>query len=239
MERDLPAPVSRESALSRAWVLSPSARRLTVTRLATVLAAASLAAASLAVVGPPPVADAVVIERDVPSAPTPTATSAALAAAPRPAPPMATVDGVELAAPARDVAAVGFHEGGSRGLPMTPVDDHVVMPSRGRGTSPTSAVDIAVGADRTVTAPVSGTVTAANAYSLYGGIRDKLVYIAPDDGDVTVQMNHLVDVKVEVGDRVEVGEPIATARQLPVSSQVDRYHNGPAGPHVHMDVTRN
>lgn len=156
--------------------------------------------------------------------------------APVPA-PMATVAGAELFVPAPDAAAVGFHQGGSSNLAMSPSGQHVVMASRHRGTSSTSAVDIAVGDDRAVTSPVAGTVSQVEDYSLYGKHPDVLVTIVPDGTDVAVRMMHIADVTVEPGDRVEPGDPIAEARPLPVRSQVDRHHDGTAGPHVHLDVS--
>lgn len=226
------------------WILSPARRRLTATRLVAALALMALVAAA-----PSPLADAVA------AADTPSEGSARLATPATSAPaastttksaamevepdtePMATVDGVELVVPALDVAAVGFHQGGTGNLPLEPSGSHVVMASRSRGTPATSAVDVAVGADRTVTAPVTGTVTQVEDYSLYGKFMDTLITVVPDGADVAIRMMHLSDVTVEPGDRVEPGQRLATARRLPMPSQVDRHHDGPAGPHVHIDVS--
>lgn len=225
------------------WVLSPVRRRLTATRLVSMLAVLGMAAMASS-----PTADAVV-EREIPATSTRLAT---LAPAPGPATsttqlaavsaqpgtdPMARVGGVELVVPAVDVAAVGFHQGGTGNRALEPTGEHVVMASRNRATPPTSAVDVAVGADRTVTAPVTGTVTQVEDYSLYGRFRDTLVTIVPDDADVAIRMMHIADVTVEPGERVEPGQPMARARLLPIPSQVDRHHDGPAGPHVHLDVS--
>lgn len=224
------------------WFLSPARRRLRATRLVTMLAVLAIGA-----MAPPPIADAVV-EPGIPATSTRLATLATSAGPVTPATPpdtestqpgtvpMATVAGVELFVPAVDVAAVGFHEGGSGNVTLTPSGQHVVMASRNRGTPPTSAVDVAVGTDRTVTAPAAGTVTQVADYTLYGSFTDTLVTIVPDGGDVAVRMMHVEDVTVEPGDRVEPGAPIARARRLPMPSQVDRHHDGPAGPHVHLDV---
>ncbi len=231
--------------MSHAWMLSPSARRLTTTRLMAVIAVtAVLSVLSGAAMSPPaPVADAAVAaERALPATSTRLATltrsAAPVASTPEPGSvPMASVAGVDLVVPAIDIAAVGFHQGGSSNLTLAPSGEHVVMASRNRGTPSTSAVDIAVGADRTVTAPVAGTVTQVEDYTLYGQLTDTLMTIVPDGADVAVRMMHISDVTVQPGDRVEPGDPIATARALPVSSQVDRHHDGPAGPHVHLDVS--
>lgn len=233
--------------MSNAWMLLPSARRLTVTRLVTVIAVAGvLSVLTGAAVRPSaPTADVAVASEHplLPATSTRLATfttsAAPVGSTTEPGSvPMASVDGVELVVPALDIAAVGFHQGGSGNLTLTPSGEHVVMASRNRGTSATSAVDIAVGADRTVTAPVAGTVTQVEDYSLYGKLTDTLMTIVPDGTDVAIRMMHISDVTVKAGDRVEAGDTIATARALPVSSQVDRHHDGPAGPHVHLDVSR-
>lgn len=231
----MPAPVS---------AFSPARRSLTATRLAALVAVVAMVAAA-----PSPLADAVAA-REIPSersarlatlatsGPVVATTARAAAMAVEPGTePMATVDGVELVVPALDIAAVGFHQGGDGNLPLEPSGSHVVMASRNRGTPATSAVDVAVGADRTVTAPATGTVTQVEDYRLYGKFADTLVTIVPDGADVAVRMMHVSNVTVEPGDRVEPGERIARARSLPVRSQVDRHHDGPAGPHVHVDVS--
>lgn len=208
-----------------------------------------LAVLAMAAMAPSPIADAE-IERAIPATATRMATLAttagAVTAASQPVVdevaepgtvPMATVDGVDMFVPAVDIAAVGFHQGGVSNMTLKPSGEHVVMASRNRGTAPTSAVDVAVGADLTVTAPVTGTVTQVEDYSLYGKFTDTLVTIVPDGADVDIRMMHISNVTVEPGERVIPGQPIAKARRLPMPSQVDRHHDGPAGPHVHIDVT--
>ena len=222
--------------MTRAWTRTTSSPRLVATATTT-----AVAAVALALVGAPTLTDTV--------ATTPPPVAAMTVAAPagltvQEAPaeptgpqPMAEVAGARLVVPAADPAAVGFHQGGFSDLELSPTGDHVVMASRNRSTAPTSAVDVAVGRDRTVTSPVTGTVTQVAEYSLYGRVPDVLVTIEPDDAAVSVRMMHLTDVSIEPGDRVEAGESVARARQLPMGSQVDRHHDGPAGPHVHLDVS--
>jgi murein DD-endopeptidase MepM/ murein hydrolase activator NlpD len=157
------------------------------------------------------------------------------------------------------VQVVGFHESGDRRaihlhpvgrprhndnlprLPSAPVSgdggEYVVMHTRGRGTPPTSAVDLSLPHGIPVESPVGGTVTAAESYALYRRIPDELVVVAPDQRpDLRVVTFHLEGVRVEVGQRVEAGNVIAdSARQLPVNSQVDKYVGG-RGPHLHVEV---
>lgn len=220
--------------MPRARSRSASSRRFTATTTATALAGLSLVVVGGPAITPPArvpapaTATAVVVaaSRDVPQ----DATAGQLQ-------PMATVAGAQLVVPAIDPVAVGFHQGGAAHLALTPTGEHVVMASRNRSTAPTTAVDVAVGDDRTVTAPVTGTVTQVAEYSLYGRIPDVLVTIAPDGADVAVRMMHLTDVTIQPGQRVDAGQPIATARPLPMGSQIDRHHDHPAGPHVHLDVS--
>ena len=219
--------------MSRSLVLPSSSRRLTATGAVTALAALALVASPSAEDdAPASVGRAAVLPYEAPAPPPPPVPEAPEEVV------MATVAGVELVVPAVDPAVVGFHQGGSTALPLEPAEaEHVVMASRGRSTASTSAVDVAVGEDPTVTAPVAGVVTAVAEYALYGRHDDVLVTIEPHDADVVVQLMHLEDVTVEVGDRVRPGQEIARARHLPVRSQVDRHHDGPAGAHVHLDVT--
>lgn len=225
------------------WIHSPARRRLTATRLVAMLAVLGMAAMAST-----PTDE--IVEHAVPATATRMATLATPAVALNTAAhsvaepaepgtvPMATVDDFEMFVPAIDIAAVGFHQGGAGNLRLTPSGEHVVMASRNRGTPPTSAVDVAVGADRTVTAPVTGTVTQVEDYALYGKFTDTLVTIVPEGSDVAVRLMHISDVTVRPGERVTPGQPIAQARRLQMPSQVDRHHDGPAGPHVHIDVSR-
>lgn len=223
--------------MNRSWLLSPSARRLSTTGAVAALTAVALLVSTAPTEPANVTRPAALSQAQEDPAPAP----ALAVAAPRPAEPetMATVAGVELVVPAVDPVAIGFHQGGTSALELAPEEaPHDVMPSRGRNTAPTSAVDVAVGTDPTVTSPVTGTVTQVAEYTLYGRHEDVLMTIQPDGADVTVQLMHVRDVTVAAGQRVRAGEPIAEARLLPMPSQVDRLHRGPAGPHVHLDVSR-
>lgn len=167
-------------------------------------------------------------------------------------------DEVELLEPSTELLEIGFHEGSTASLPMSPVGEarvneswietpeatdgpeFAIMASRGRGVDPTTAVDLAMPADHEVASIVTGTVVSVNHYSLYGETPDVFIEIAPTGRpDLKVQMFHLRDVSVQVGDEVVAGETLvaASARQLPFGSQIDR-HVGEAGPHVHVQVVR-
>lgn len=163
--------------------------------------------------------------------------------APAPAAPsrFAVADGLELVSPSPDLLLAGFHESSGAGRALAPHAEsaHAVMPSRGRGGEPTSAVDLALPVGAPVSAPVSGTVVAAAEYDLYGSTRDVLVEIVPDARpDLKVRLLHLEAATVAPGDRVEAGvTTVATAsRVLPFPSQIDRFTGAP-GPHVHLEVT--
>lgn len=188
-----------------------------------------------------------------------TAPRPAAAPTPQPTPAprtFATVDGIPLVTPSTDLHAIGFHEGATRGLTLTPVGepvanergialppaapgpDYLVMGSRGRAAAPTSAVDLAMDVGDPVQSVVTGTVVAVSPYQLYGETPDVLVEIVPDGRpDVKVQMFHVEAPKVAVGDRVVAGETVVAGgpRLLPFPSQIDR-HVGHAGPHVHVQA---
>lgn len=133
---------------------------------------------------------------------------------------------------------VGFHESGSpMALPITAGDGHSVLPTRGRGTHPGSAVDIAMPAGVPVTSTVTGIVTVAQPYALYGTTGDLMVTVVPEARpDIEVRHLHLDGLAVQPGERVEAGHTIiaATARQLPFRSQID--HVAGHGPHVHVEA---
>lgn len=212
---------------------------------ATAASASSVLASMMS--APPPVPEAALApeQRDVPPA-----------RAERPAPeskpkkqatpaPIGQVDGVELLDVSTQTLAIGFHEGATRSVSLTPITDvpkgtpePVVLPSRGRGTGPTTAVDIAVPADVAITAPVSGEVVEANQYALYGAATDFLITIAPDEAPhLRVRLFHLEEPQVEVGDTVVAGRTVIAerARQLTINSQIDRI-SGKRTPHVHLQV---
>lgn len=167
----------------------------------------------------------------------------------------ARVGGTELLTPTPLPLLVGFHQASGRapvalepvGERITPDDldaaatgTYAILPSRGRGTSPTSAVDIVVPPDEQVLAPVTGKVVSVSRYTLYASMTDIVIVIAPDDAPgMLVKVLHVDEAEVAVGDPVVAGRtPIAArGRALPFSSQVDRIV-GERLPHVHIEVIR-
>ena len=154
---------------------------------------------------------------------------------------LAHVDEVELHRPSDDLVIAGFHEATTPGaLPLEPTGDRTtVLPTRGRGSHRSSAVDIVLVDDEPVLAPVDGEIVEVANYALYGRHADTLVTVEPEGRpDLHVVLLHVEDVKVEVGDRVEAGTSViaGTARQLPFRSQVDRETAPDAWPHLHLEV---
>jgi hypothetical protein len=166
--------------------------------------------------------------------------------------------GVRLHLPADEVRAVAFHEAsfpGAVGLrPMgrcglcrhprfeAPADDrsglrYLVLPPRGRGSPPTSAVDVVVGPEAVVRSPVTGRVRSVERYRLYGRHRDVRVALRPNGAPgIDVVILHLRGVRLSEGDRVEASvTPIGRARRFAFRSQVDRFVPGGL-PHVHLEV---
>lgn len=187
------------------------------------------------------------------------------APAPQPAPEpetpavFATVDDeVELIEPTLELSEIGFHEGSSASLEIDPVGtatvneswietpdvadgpEYAIMASRGRGVAPTTAVDLAMPEDTDVASIVTGTIVSVNRYSLYGEVPDVFIEIQPEGHpDLKVQMFHIRDITVAVGDEVVAGQTTVAGspRTLPFPSQIDRLVGHP-GPHVHVQVVR-
>jgi biotin carboxyl carrier protein len=175
-------------------------------------------------------------EPDVPAVP------AAQESAPARTGVLASVDGLELHLPSEEVVVAGFHQASSRGaLAMDPVAARSqVLPSRGRGTERTSAVDLVLVDDEAVRSPVTGRVVETETYSLYGRHPDRRVTIRPKGrSDLRVVLLHVEGLRVEEGDRVEAGETVIaqSARRFPFRSQVDEETAPDAWPHVHLEVT--
>ncbi len=112
-----------------------------------------------------------------------------------------------------------------------------VMTSRGRGSAPTSSVDIAVNDGTTIRSPVSGRVRKVAPYMLYGRYDDVRIEIEPDGrSDIIIAIVHLDQPLVLPGNRVEAGlTPLARPRRLPVNSQIDQYL-GKATEHIHVQI---
>lgn len=177
--------------------------------------------------------------------------------APEPLRPFAAVPGVVLHLPAERVRGVAFHEASMEGaMAMRPLGRcrpcrhprfrapapegplrYMVMDPRGRGSAPTSSVDVVLGRRTEVLAPVTGRVRVARRYRLYGRYPDRRVAIVPDGAvGIEVVIIHLRGVRLAAGDRVTASvTPLGWARGFTFDSQVDRYVRG-GHPHVHIEV---
>jgi hypothetical protein len=156
--------------------------------------------------------------------------------------PFARAGHLTLKVPAQDALLIAYHESlFDTAVAMRPVGERsawMIQPSRGRPTPPTSAVDIALEVGTPVVAPVDGKVVAVINYSLYCEAPDTLVVIRPyDDRSVTVEVMHLVDLKVRKGDVVYAGGTIIGEPHDFVggNAQVDLFVPG-SPPHVHVEV---
>lgn len=154
-------------------------------------------------------------------------------------PVVGTIGGARLTLPSHDVLLAGWHEAaGPSALPMSPVanDATTQLPSRARGTHPSSALDVAVAPGTRALAPVTGTVVEATPYLLYGQYPDTRIVIRPDAApDLAVAVLHVTGAQVAVGDHVTAGAPIADhATELPFPSQIERLSG--RAPHIHIEV---
>lgn len=156
--------------------------------------------------------------------------------------PFARTEGLTLMEPARDPILIAYHESLFRSAatlkPLGDKADWMIQPSRGRPTPPTSAADIALKPKTQVVSPVDGTVIDVITYSLYCEAQDTLVVIRPDQNrDVTVEVMHLVEVKVHKGDEVVAGGTLLGEPHLfgGGNSQVNAFVPGDP-PHVHVEV---
>lgn len=173
--------------------------------------------------------------------------------------PFARVGGVTLTRPAKKVKAFAYHESlASTALRLRPrgkasLIDHprfwqpartkgpayIVMASRGRGTNPASAIDIAIPKRKPVYAPATGRVISVTRYRLYCNKPDVRVIIRTPGTKRNVVLFHLDKLRVRKGDRVVAGEtPLGIARVFRNgSAQYDSYIKG-NHPHVHIEVGR-
>ncbi|HZD61098.1 MAG TPA: M23 family metallopeptidase [Anaerolineae bacterium] len=113
-----------------------------------------------------------------------------------------------------------------------------VMLSRGRGSAPTSAADIAMAPHAEVYSPVDGVVTKVKTYNLYNKVTDYHVEIQPDGyPDLRVAIIHIDNIQLKVGQRVKRRETqIGWLRPLPqITSQINRYLPEQAD-HIHIQV---
>lgn len=180
-----------------------------------------------------------------------------------PLPAMAAVDDLLLLSPGLQLVKIGFHEAYHRDREaLSPVgylidnlnptrisapdndqrgSDYLIMHSRGRAASPTSAIDIAMPDDEPVIAPVDGVVSEVRPTLQSGQYPDLRIEIIPDaDPDLRVIVIHVDEVQVAAGDRVVAGvsQLAGTARRFPFFSQIDAHTGDERWPHVHIEVQR-
>lgn len=175
---------------------------------------------------------------------------------------IARYEDVVLASPSEEVLLLAYHEASfPDALGLEPVGvmrennnvtkfvqppdrdgpGYVILSSRGRPTSATSALDIAIPPDTPVLSVVTGTVADVDGFYLYGRYADARLEIVPDGRpDLRVVIIHVDGVLVAAGDRVVAGETVIAERstQFPFTSQIDRHIPGPPGPHIHVEVKR-
>jgi Peptidase family M23 len=116
---------------------------------------------------------------------------------------------------------------------------YFIESTRARGTYSTTACDVHGKAGTIVYAPVSGTVTGAGSYLLYGKYPDLFVNIAIDGRPgYYVALLHMSRILVSSGQRTEAGRtPIGVVRDL-----VPYFNSGPdvytreEGNHTHMQI---
>lgn len=169
----------------------------------------------------------------------------------------AVVDGLDLRLPGQRIVTIGYHEAreehldlaprgtavANHGLGPTPTSsdaghDYVILPTRGREGSPTSAVDVVLPAGEDVLAPISGRVVSVAPYLLYDEHEDLQVQIVPDGRpDLVVTLYHVDQVRVRIGQHVTAGETViaGTARVFDFVAQVEQWGRGP---HVDLRVHR-
>jgi hypothetical protein len=135
----------------------------------------------------------------------------------------------------------GYHQSLFRtAVAMRPLLPHRVMSSRGRGTGPTTAVDIVVPSRARIRSPVTGTVTAVKRYLLYCRTRDWKVVVAPRSHPwLRVLVLHMARPAVRDGDEVAAGSTLLgrAARNDQPGAQVNRYFPD-RYPHVHVEIER-
>jgi hypothetical protein len=151
---------------------------------------------------------------------------------------------VALAYPSARVERIGFHQSNHEGAQQIETLPEAMYPvtmgTRDRYAADRTAADVVSDPELEVRAPVTGTVTAANAYTLYCKYTDELVFIEPDaHPGWVVKVLHVAGVQVAPGDRVVAGETVIAAHphQLPFGSQVDDFRTVDVPwPHVHIEV---
>ena len=169
--------------------------------------------------------------------------------------------GLELAVPGVDPVVVSYHEASyGEAVPIAPAGvvagndnptrgfdrldvagpEYHVQVSRGRRPGPTTAVDVVLADGEEVLSPVAGRVAEVRPYQLYGRHEDVRIELVPDDRpDLRVVLIHVHGVAVRTGDRVAVGDVLASgARLFPFEAVVDRATALERHGHVHLEVKR-
>lgn len=156
------------------------------------------------------------------------------------APMLASAGRTAVYTPSPRPAYIGFHQSSNaRATPMRAAWGRK-LPSRGRGTAGTSAVDISMDPGDPVRAPVTGRVVAVEPYALYGKYPDyRLRFVPDDDPKMLVSVIHVTDPKVRPGQRVRGGVDLIAggARKFPFVSQID-VNGGGNRAHVHIEMRR-
>ncbi len=118
---------------------------------------------------------------------------------------------------------------------------YFVMNSRGRGTSRTSAADIAVSPNAWIKSPVDGVVTKIKTYFLYGKYSDFHIEIEPSGHpELRVVLIHLDDMDVCEGAKVKAKETLlGKVRHFgdKFNSQIENYIPKKCD-HVHLQVNK-
>jgi hypothetical protein len=174
--------------------------------------------------------------------------------------PFATVgdEGLVLMLPAdpSEVLGIGYHQAYNtgalslvpRGTLLEPVGGSVVeladgrpasflMSSRGRGSSLTSSVDVALNSGAAFRSPVSGEILDVKPYLLYGRIDDyQIDILAQGHPGFKITIVHLDRPAVTAGQRVEAGiTELGVVRSLGIDSQIDQYLGKPVA-HIHIQA---
>lgn len=154
----------------------------------------------------------------------------------------ATASSLPLFETSTGTIGYGYHQSlFGTALGMRPLVPHRVMASRGRGTGPTTAVDVVVPSRGRILSPATGTVVAVERYLLYCRTRDWKVVLAPRSHPrLRVLVLHMARPAVRKGDGVLAGSTLLgrAGRNDPPSSQANRYFPDQY-PHVHVEVERN
>lgn len=112
-----------------------------------------------------------------------------------------------------------------------------IMSTRGRGSSPTSSVDISLAAGTIIKSPVDGVIADIVPYKLYGRYDDFRVEITANGYPrFKIAIVHLDNLSVTKGERVFKGvTKLASVRPLRFGSQINDYLTTPRD-HIHIQL---